>query len=197
MDQTRSAGHERPGLPPPHHPHTPPRPLRSRLASDSSAAPKAAGTRYVQACAPVEERPLSGWRYGGPALPGKHAWHSKAVGGAAPRAEHGRTGPTQGGPRAVAWQAPPALPAAVSTRARPASNGRPSFCKTWRPLTPRAAAVSGSWRPVSPEAQLEGATAVLPAARLGEPCTAPPRHSPSGAPTAAPKKWPAQPAGPR
>ncbi len=35
---------------------------RSRFASDKAVAPKSAGTRYVQACAPVEERPMSACR---------------------------------------------------------------------------------------------------------------------------------------
>ncbi len=131
---------------------------------------------------------------GGSARPGRHARQSKAVGGVAPRAEHTharmhRSGPGRPAGRRLAGTArlsSPARPAAVSTRARPASNGGPGSVKMGRPRTPRAAALSGSWLSVSPEAQPGGATAARPAARLGEPCTVPPRHSPSGAPTAAP-----------
>jgi hypothetical protein len=130
---------------------------------------------------------------GRPARHGRHARHSKAVGGFphAPSTRlRGCTGPLQGGPRAVVWQAPlgfsprhgpPRFPPGL---VRPVTAG-PVSVKTGRPRTPRAAALSGSWRPVSPEAQPGGATAARPPARLGGPGTVPPRHSPSGAPTAA------------
>ncbi len=119
---------------------------------------------------------------GRPTRPGRHARHSKAVGGAAARAEHTHMRTHWSDPgrlvgRRLAGTArlsPPALPGAVSTRARPARNGGPGSDKTGRPRTPRAAVLSGSWRSVSPEAQPGGAKAARPVARLGEPGTVPP-----------------------
>jgi hypothetical protein len=146
---------------------------RSRFVPDQAAAPTRKAARncreQVRAAASlrtrgrtVPERPA----LGRPARPGRHAWHSKAVGSAAraPLAEHThertqcrRTGPTQGGPRAVAWQVPLDFhPRHCPLRfppglARPVTAG-PVYVKTGRPRTPRAAALSGSstGRPVFP-----------------------------------------------
>jgi hypothetical protein len=117
-----------------------------------------------------------------------------APGGAAPRAEHTHARMHRSDPglpmgcclTGTTWLSPLARPALVSSRAHSASNCGVGSVKMGRPRTPRAVALSGSWRPMSSEAQPVGASATLPAARLEEPDTVPPCHSPSGAPTAAP-----------
>ena len=62
MDLIRSAGHERPGRT--HHPTPPHTPQRhSHGAQQEHAGSAAQGplwSRYEQACAPVEKRPVSG-----------------------------------------------------------------------------------------------------------------------------------------
>jgi hypothetical protein len=137
VDQTRSAGHERPGpsplQPPPAHP-PPPCSVVPEAGSHLTRPPRRS-QREPGTC--KREHP---WKKApdrpslrGPARPGRHARPSKAVGGAAPRAEHThartrRSDPGQGElPPVLSYpQTPAGAPPAPTPHPGPAQPAWPS-----------------------------------------------------------------------
>ncbi len=153
MDLTRSAGHERPGTPPPQHARTlataASRPAETGCAG--RATPRPVG-RQVRASLrtrgeAARERQRKGALSGPVGTPGQaRPW------GTLPHApsirEDGCIAQPQGGQQAAIQQVPRGFhpwpcSASVHNRARPARNGGPGSVKTGRPRTSRAAALSG------------------------------------------------------